>query len=169
MSISQEQREFFTQKNPAEEYDTIIFNHPEFSQPVRLVLNQFKPFIFGGNEYIPVAAKVNYPSQGNDLIPKLTLQFSRIYVGDEFKKIINSITPFGWQKPISMVYEQYNALSMDKPTSRYSLYVTKNGIRFNRTSVQVTASDDNPMILAKPHYESNPIYTLEEYRGLAYA
>ena len=117
----------------------------------------------------PVAAKVNYPSQGNDLIPKLTLQFSRIYVGDEFKKIINSITPFGWQKPISMVYEQYNALSMDKPTNRYSLYVTENGIRFNRTSVQVTASDDNPMILAKPHYESNPIYTLEEYRGLVYA
>ena len=50
MSISQEQREFFTQKNPAEEYDTIIFKHPEFSHPVRLVLNQFKPFIFGGNE-----------------------------------------------------------------------------------------------------------------------
>lgn len=55
------------------------------------------------------------------------------------------------------------------PRIDISLYVTENGIRFNRTSVQVTASDDNPMIFAKPHYESNPIYTLEEYRGLAYA
>lgn len=170
MPISQEQREFFTQKNPAEEYDTVTFNHSEFREPVRLVLNQFKPIVFGSNEYIPVAAKINLPDQGSELTPKLTIQFSRIYVGDEFKKIINSISPFGWQEPISMTYEQYNELSMDKPTQRYALYVSESGVRFNRTTVEISASDDNPMILAKPrNTESNPIYTLEEYRGLAYA
>lgn len=167
MTISQEQREFFNQKNPAEDYDTITFNHPEFKTPVRLILNQFKPLIFAGNEFIPVAAKINLPDQGTDLIPKLTLQFSRIHIGDEFKKVINSITPFGWQDPISMIYEKYNELSMNKPINRYSLYVSEDGVRFNRNSIQVTACDDNPMILAKPRsMESNPIYTVEEYRGL---
>ena len=69
-----------------------------------------------------------------------------------------------------MTYEQYNELSMDKPTQRYALYVSESGVRFNRTTVEISASDDNPMILAKPrNTESNPIYTLEEYRGLAYA
>ncbi|MCX8607700.1 MULTISPECIES: hypothetical protein, partial [unclassified Gilliamella] len=64
----------------------------------------------------------------------------------------------------------YNELSMNKPTQRYSLYISEEGIRFNRTTVEITATDDNPMVLAKPrHTESNPIYTLEEYRGLAYA
>lgn len=166
MTISQEQREFFNQKNPAEEYDTITFNHPEFKNPLRIVLNQFQAFTFNGHEYIPVSAKLNLPDQGSDLTPKLTLQFSRIHVGDAFKKIINDITPFGWQEPISMIYEQYNELSMNKPINRYLLYVSEDGIRFNRDSVQVTASDDNPMILAKPNGESNPIYTIEEYRGL---
>lgn len=170
MTISQEQREFFSQKNPAEEYDTITFNHPEFKEPVRLVLNQFKPLTFAGNEFIPVAAKINLPDQGSELTPKLSLQFSRIHIGDEFKKIINSITPFGWQEPISMIYEQYNELSIDKPTQRYSLYVSEEGIKFNRTAVEISATDDNPMVLSKPrNTESNPIYTLEEYRGLAYA
>lgn len=170
MTISQEQREFFTQKNPAEEFDTITFHHPEFKEPVRLVLNQFKPLTFAGNEFIPVAAKINLPDQGSELTPKLSLQFSRIHIGDEFKKIINSITPFGWQYPISMLYEQYNELSMNQPTQRYSLYVSEEGIKFNRTTVEISATDDNPMVLSKPrNTESNPIYTLEEYRGLAYA
>lgn len=170
MTISQEQREFFTQKNPAEEFDTITFHHPEFKEPVRLVLNQFKPLTFAGNEFIPVAAKINLPDQGSELTPKLSLQFSRIHIGDEFKKIINSITPFGWQHPISMLYEQYNELSIDKPTQRYSLYVSEEGVKFNRTTVEISATDDNPMVLSKPrNTESNPIYTLEEYRGLAYA
>ncbi|MCX8602418.1 MULTISPECIES: hypothetical protein [unclassified Gilliamella] len=170
MTISQEQREFFTQKNPAEEFDTITFNHPEFKAPLRLVLNQFRSLVFAGNEFIPVAAKIKLPDQGSDLMPKLSLQFSRIHVGDEFKKIINSITPFGWQEPISMIYEQYNELSMNKPVNRYSLYVSEDGVRFNRSTIQVTACDDNPMVLSKPrNTESNPIYTLEEYRGLANA
>lgn len=166
MPISAEQREFFTQKNPAEVYDTITFNHAEFKEPLRLALNQFKPLIFANNEFIPVAAKVTLPNQGGDLTPKLTIQFSRIHVGDEFKKVINSITPFGWQSPISMIYEQYSELSTNEPIQQYSLYVTEDGVRFNRNSVEVTASDDNPMILAKPNSDSNPIYTLEEYRGL---
>ena len=170
MPISQEQREFFSQKNPAEEYDTITFYHPEFQSPLRLVLNQFKPLMFAGNEFIPVAAKINLPDQGSELTPKLSLQFSRIHIGDEFKKIVNSISPFGWQEPISMIYEQYNELSMNNPTQRYSLYVSEDGVRFNRNAVEISATDDNPMTLAKPrNTESNPIYTLEEYRGLAYA
>ncbi|MCX8622877.1 MULTISPECIES: hypothetical protein [unclassified Gilliamella] len=170
MTISQEQREFFTQKNPAEEYDTITFHHPEFKAPLRLILNQFKPLTFAGNEFILVAAKINLPDQGSELTPKLNLQFSRIHIGDEIKKIVNSISPFGWQEPISMIYEQYNELSMNKPTQRYSLYISEEGIRFNRTAGEITATDDNSMVLAKPtHTESKPIYTLEEYRGLAYA
>lgn len=166
MPISAEQREFFTQKNPSAVYDTITFNHTEFQKPVRLVLNQFKPLTFANYEFIPVAAKVTLPNQGSDLTPKLTIQFSRIHVGDEFKKVINSITHLGWQSPISMIYEQYSELSTNEPIQRYSLYVTEDGIRFNRNGVEVTASDDNPMILSKPNGESNPIYTLEEYRGL---
>lgn len=166
MTVPEEQREFFTQKNPAEVYDTITFNHSEFKEPVRLVLNQHKPLVFAGNEFIPVAAKLNLPSQGDDLTPKITLQFSRIHVGDEFKKVINSISHFGWQDPISMIYEQYNELSTNKSTHKYKLYVTEDGVKFNRTGVEITASDDNPMVLAKPNGDSNPIYVLEEYRGL---
>lgn len=166
MTISEEQREFFTQKNPAEVYDTITFNHSEFKEPVRLVLNQHKPLVFAGNEFIPVAAKLDLPSQSDESAPRVTVQFSRAHVGDEFKKIINSISAFGWQEPITMLCEQYTELSMSVPVHKFKLYVTEDGIKFNRTGVEVTASDDNSMTLGLGNANGKPIYTTEEYRGL---
>lgn len=89
MPISLSQREFWNKKNPAEEYDTIVFEHVDFKEQIRLVINQFESKFFNKKEYIPVAGKITLPEQGSDLIPKLNLQFPRATIGDEFKKAIN--------------------------------------------------------------------------------
>ena len=168
MAVSDEQREFWNQKNPAEEYDTITFEHVDFKDPIRLVINQFEIKKFNGYKYIPVSGKISLPEQGSDLVPKLSLQFPRVVVGDEFKKAINSITIAGWRSPIYLIYEKYNELSMNAPTMRYVLTVSDDGVSFNRNTVQITATDDNPMTLGIPFgREGNPIYTIAEYPGLS--
>lgn len=54
------------------------------------------------------------------------------------------------------------------PTMRYVLTVSEEGITFNRNTVQIVATDDNPMVLSIPFgKEGNPIYTVEEYQGLS--
>lgn len=165
MTISDEQRAFFNQKNPSRIYDTVKFTHSEFSEPVRLLLNQHQSMMFNDEEYLPVSAKLTLPSQGENLTPEATVSFSRIYIGDEFKKVINQISPFGWQEPIKMILNQYSELSK-QPQLSYTLYVNESGIKFNSQTVEVTASYDNPMLLALPYGSNVPIYTTEQYKGL---
>lgn len=162
MPVTQSQREFWTTKNPAREYDVVIFEHYEFEQPVRLVLNEHKIQIFQGKEFIPVAAKLSKPEQGGDPISSVSIQFSRIHVGDKFKEVIRKITPFGWAKPIKMIVQQYSELDMNNPSQHWQLFVAEDGVRFNRNSVDIKASDDNPMIM-----NVSSIYTIEDYPGLA--
>lgn len=167
MPVNLSQREFWTQKNPAEEFNTVTFDHPHFSEPIRLVLNKHEPKTLGGKVFKPVAGELNLPAQGSELIPKLDLRFSRVQIGDEFKQVINDMSPFDWQeKSVSVTFESYNSLSTDKPMHRYRLYTPESGIKFNRTTVQISATDDNPMILAVPRNGINPVYTVEEYPGL---
>lgn len=53
-----------------------------------------------------------------------------------------------------MVFEHYNELSMNKltqpnPTQRYSLCMSEECVRINRNGVEISVTDDNPIILAK--------------------
>ncbi|WP_392562477.1 DUF1833 family protein [Orbus sturtevantii] len=142
--ITKEQREFFATKNPAREFETIVIEHVDFIEPVRLVFNQFVPYTFGGNEYIPVAGKVTKPDQGSEPNPNITLQFSRIHVGDKLNEYIKAVN--NWQEPFYVSFEQYSELDMTTPSVAYhKLNILKNGIRMNRNNVTISCGYDNPM------------------------
>lgn len=164
MPVSNEQRAFWSQKNPSAEFDTISFFHPAFANPVRLVANVFSDITFNGNIYLACSMKVTKPEQGKDPISAASIQFSRPQVGDEFKAIIRSMSPFDWlASPITLQIQQFTEIDMNKPIQDWKLYVTEDGIRISRDVLEVQASDDNPMIL-----NTSTLYELTRYPGLAY-
>lgn len=162
MPVTDEQRAFWSQKNPAAEFDTITFHHPAFVSPVRLVANVFSDMTFAGNVYRACSMEVKKPEQGKDPISSIDVKFARPVVGDEFKAIIRSLDPFDWMTPITLQLMQFTELNTETPIQNWSLFVTEDGVRVSRDSLSVQASDDNPMIL-----NVSQIYTLESYPGLA--
>lgn len=52
---------------------------------------------------------------------------------------------------------------MNSPIQDWTLYVTEDGIRISRDTLEVQASDDNPMIL-----NMSQVYDLDRYPGLSY-
>ncbi|WP_392565803.1 hypothetical protein RHO15_09575 [Utexia brackfieldae] len=162
MPISDKQREFWNTKDPSEQFDVIVFEHSRFAEPIRLVLNQYTSMIFNGEEYIPAAGKLEKPNQEADLIPTATLQFPRIHIGDIFKQYTQIISAFGWNESITMRLMEFTELDMNTPTKSWTLYVAPDGIRLSKTTVQIKATDYNPMSL-----NISTIYTIEEYKGLA--
>lgn len=164
MPVSDEQRAFWSQKNPAAEFDTITFNHPAFSEPVRLVANVYSDMTFNGNEYRACSMEINKPEQGKDPVSSIGVKFARPQVGDEFKKIIRAMGPFDWlASPITLTLQQFTEDDMNSPIQDWTLYVTEDGIRISRDTLEVQASDDNPMIL-----NMSQVYDLDRYPGLSY-
>jgi hypothetical protein len=103
------------------------------------------------------------PEQGKDPISTASVKFSRPVVGDEFKEVIGKLNPFDWFTPITIRLQQFTELNMSVPIQDWTLYVTEDGVRINPTTIQIQASDDNPMIL-----NTSQVYDIERYPGLAY-
>lgn len=161
MPVSDEQRAFWSTKNPAAEYETVTFTHPEIGA-VRLVANCYFSQTFSGEEFTPVAARVKKPQQGRDPVASITIEFPRAVVGDQFNQWVKSISAVGWFTPVEFHYRLFTELNRDTPQQEWRLWVTEEGIATNRQSVRITASDDNPMMLGV-----STIYTVEEFPGLA--
>jgi hypothetical protein len=156
-----DKREFWTKKSPLAEYHGIVFSHPAFSAPFRLVANQFAAVTLGGHEHTPAPMTIKPPDQRGDAQPKLTLAFPRIVVGREFKRQLRLIEAAGLRDPIAVTYSVYLGVT-DVPQVTWSLYASDTGgIQFTTDTVQVSATIDNPMRRAVA-----PIYDPAVFTGL---
>jgi hypothetical protein len=164
MPITDDQRAFWSQKNPAAEFDTITFNHPAFASPVHLVANVYSDMSFNGNTYRACSMELTKPEQGKDPVSAIGVKFARTQVGDEFKAIIGAMDPFDWlASPITLTLQQFTEDDGNTPIQDWTLYVTEDGVRISRETLEIQASDDNPMIL-----NMSQVYDLDRYPGLSY-
>lgn len=139
-------QEFWATKSKLPEFLAVVFEHPEFDSPIRLVANQFEPVTLGGFEHTPCTMTITPPEQSNEPIASLKATFPRAVVGREFKRKLASITAAGRLAPITVTYRHYIGSDLDVPALSWSLYVSKSGgVVFTPEVVQVTATDANPM------------------------
>jgi hypothetical protein len=152
---------FWSTKSPLPEWHAIVFNNPAFDAPFRLVANQFAPVELGGIEHQPVPMTIEPPEQAADNQPRLRIAFPRQVVGREFKRQLRLIRAAGSREPITVTYSVYLG-DRDAPELSWELYASDTGgIQFGPSTVQVTASDDNPM-----RRKVAPIYEPAEFTGL---
>lgn len=139
-----DKREYWTTKPPLPEYEALTFTHPSFSAPIRLVINEFAPVTLGSNVHTPVPAQVKEPDQAGGQV-RLTIAFPRAVVGTEFKRQVRLVQAAGSVAPITCSYARYLGDTV-APEVTWELYVSDSGgITITPDSVQVVATDDNPM------------------------
>lgn len=137
--------EYWATKSSLPEYEAVVFTHPAFSAPIRLVANKFATVTLGGQPHTPVPMQVKPPDQAGGSQPRLTLSFPRAVVGREFKRQLALVAAAGSQAPIAVTYSLYLG-DTAAPQVTWSLYVADaSGVVFGRDAVQLTATDDNPM------------------------
>lgn len=152
---------YWSTKSPLPEWHSITFEHPEFEAPFRLVANQFADVTLGGEVHTPAPMRIKPPDQVADGQPKLTMAFPRQVVGREFKRQLSLITAAGSREPIQVTYAVYLG-DTAAPEMSWVLYVADaGGVQFGAETVQVTATDDNPMRRAVA-----PIYDPSVFTGL---
>lgn len=140
------QREFWSTKNPAPEYEALTFTHDDFSQPFRIVANKFEDATLGGYVHQAVRMDIVLPEVGKNAGGSLTIKFPRIVVGRAFSQQLKLITVAGRYKPITVQYARYQHPDLTTPVQSITLYVSgNNGIVMNGDTVQVTATVDNPL------------------------
>lgn len=138
--------EYWTKKpNDVIRYETVEFQHVDIDT-VKLVANQYDAVTLGGVEYTPVAMSVNTPQQDRDPIASVTAKFPRAVVGEAFKQALKQIQPLNRIQPIKMIVSVWFSFDVSAPQQSWELFVAENGIVFTGDSVQVTGTDDNPMI-----------------------
>jgi len=136
---------FWTTKSKRPEFHAVVFEHPAFDLPFRLVANQFAEVVLGGQVHRPAPMQIKPPDQDSAAQPKLTLSFPRQVVGRDFKRELARIVASGIRAPIHITYSVYLG-DTDVPQVTWRLYASDtSGIAFGTETVQVTATDDNPM------------------------
>ena len=154
-----DKREFWATKNPGARYDTIVFDHPEFAAPIRLVADKFTAVTLGGNSYTPARMDLRWPEQRGDGQSRMTISFPRQVVGRQFKAQLQLAA--GTLDPITVVAAIWLG-ETDAPKKTWNLYVSDaGGVQFDPQTVQVTATLDNPMRRAVA-----PIYLPSTFTGL---
>lgn len=152
---------FWATKSPLPEFHAVTFSHPSFDEPIRLVANQFTEVPLGGFVHTPAPMTIKAPDQKSDAQPRLQIAFPRAVVGREFKRQLGLIVASGSRRPISVTYAVYLG-DTGAPQVTWTLYVSdQGGVAFDADSVQVTATDDNPMRQAVA-----PIYDPADFTGL---
>lgn len=155
-------RTFWTTKSPLPEFHTVTFDHAAFVDPFRLVANKFAPVTLGGQVYRPAPMTVKPPDQSGDGQAKLSLAFPRAVVGRDFKRALALVTASGSREPITVLYAVFLD-NLTTPALTWELFVSEaGGVTFTTDSVQVTASDDNPLRRAVA-----PVYDPATFTGLA--
>lgn len=153
--------EYWATKSPLPEYHSIVFDHPSFEAPIRLVANQFEQVTLGGEVHTPAGMTIKQPDRQGDSQPKLALTFPRQVVGRDFKRQLQRIAAASVVAPISVTYLVYLGDTVT-PQLRWDLYVAENnGITFGNTTVNVSATTDQPLRRAVA-----PIYDPTVFTGL---
>lgn len=152
--------EFWSTKSKRPEFLAVVFDHPEFDEPIRLVSNQFESVTLGGNVHTPATMEIKPPDQTSEPIAKLKVTFPRAVVGREFKRQLKAITAGGRLSPITVTYRHYIGTDLTTPAMSWELYVAREGgIVFTADVVQVTATDVNPMRLSAAEIYDPAIFT----------
>ena len=156
-----DRREFWTTKSPLPVYQAIVFEHPAWAAPFRLVADQFEAVTLGGQSHQPAPMTIKPPDQTGDATAKLTLAFPRNVVGREFKKQLRLVRNAAVLSPIRCWYRVYLD-DLSSPAIEWPLYVSDSGgVTFGAESVQVAATLSNPMRMS-----AGPIYTPDVFTGL---
>lgn len=136
---------FWSTKSPLAEFHAVTFTHPAMTESFRLVANQFAPVTLSGLVYTPAPMTIKPPDQKSDAQSRMTMAFPRQVVGREFKRELARVVDSGSREPIRVTYSVYLGAT-DLPQLTWEMYVADAaGIQFNAESVQVTATDSNPM------------------------
>lgn len=152
---------FWATKSPLAEYHAIVFDHPDFSAPFRLVANQFAAVTLGGQAHTPCTMSIRPPENRSDGNPTLTMSFPRAVVGRQFKAALREVAAAGSREPIEVTYSVYFG-ETSTPGITWTLYVGEaGGVVFREDVVQVSATLDNPMrsVVA-------PVYDPDVFTGL---
>jgi hypothetical protein len=130
------------------EYHAVVFEHPAFERPFRLVANQFAEVTLGGNVHTPAPMSIKPPDAKSDGQPRLNLAFPRQVVGREFKRQLRRITASGSRAPIAVTYAIYLG-DTSAAQLTWRLYAAEDGgVTFDAQGVRVSATDSNPMRLS---------------------
>lgn len=156
-----EQRKFWVQKNPEQEWQTLKISHQDIAQSVLIVANTFKPQIFGGEEYLPAPMQMKEPQNGEDLKNTASVTFPRAVIGESVRALMEQITDSGWLKPFAATICMWRDSDRVNPQKQYDLFIDESGISMNQESVTLSLSDDNPMI--RP---VSIVYDVEVFSGL---
>lgn len=149
-----------TKPNNVIRYETVAFSHPDIDD-VLLVANQYDAALLGGNTYTPVRMDVKLPEQDKDPIASVQVSFPRAIVGESFKQALKTINPFNRIVPITMTVSVWLSSDTASPQQSWSLFVGEDGITMTGETVQVTGTDDNPMV-----YDISTIYDPAVFTGL---
>lgn len=141
-------------------YETVSFSHPDIDD-VLLVANQYDAALLGGNTYTPVRMDVQLPEQDKDPIASVRVSFPRAVVGEAFKQSLKQINPFNSIVPIGMTVSVWLSSDITTPEQSWNLFVGEDGITMTGDTVQVTGTDDNPMV-----YDVSTIYDPAVFTGL---
>lgn len=140
-----DRRTFWATKSPLPEYHAIVFDHPAFTFPIRLVANQFADVVLGGKLHTPAAMSIKPPDQTATAQQRLSIIFPRQVVGRRFKQELARVRAYGQVAPITVTYAVFLGTT-DAPQQTWQLYVSDaTGVQMNGEVVQVVATDDNPM------------------------
>jgi hypothetical protein len=149
--------EFWATKSPLPEFHSITFSHPAFEAPIRLVANQFAAVTLGGFAHQPAPMTIKPPDQTGNAQAKLSMAFPRQVVGREFKRQLKLTA--GSRVPITVRYAVYLD-DLATPALTWNLYVSDaGGVTFSADSVQVVATDDNPMRRSAAEIYDPSVYT----------
>lgn len=149
-----------TKPNNVIRYETVAFSHPDIDD-VLLVANQYDAALLGGNTYIPARMEVKLPEQDKDPIASVSVSFPRAVVGEHFKQALKQISPFNRIVPISMEFSVWISSDVSVPQQSWNLFVGDDGILMTGDTIQVTGTDDNPMV-----YDVSTIYDPAIFTGL---
>ena len=156
-----DRREYWSTKSPLPELHAVVFEHPSFAAPIRLVANVHAAVTLSGQVHTPAPMQIKPPETSSDGNPKLTLSFPRIVVGRQFKQQLALIVAAGSRAPIEVNYSVYTG-DNTAPTVTWELYASEaGGISFSQDAVQVKASLDNPF-----QRQVAPVYLPETFTGL---
>lgn len=156
-----DKREFWTTKSSRPEYHSIVFSHPAFEQPIRLVANQFAEVVLAGHLHTPAPMQLKPPAVGGETNVRMTVSFPRAAVGRQFKEGLRLVAAWPAPEPITAVYAIYLG-DVDRPEIVWPLYLgDQNGVQFTPEAVQVTLTDTNPM-----RRQAGVVYTPDVFTGI---
>lgn len=155
------ERAFWATKPVEVRFETVTFDHAEFTAPFRLVRNEYSAVTLGGHSYTPVSMDIRPPTRTPAEQPKLVVSFARQQVGRAFKAQLRLIRAAGSREPVSVTYAVW-LQDTDAPKRTWTLYADdRGGVSFNANTVQVSATLDRLRRVARA-----PLYLPEVFTGL---